>query len=485
MADEDPPEITRRNYLQAGAVSLAMVSSAAPGDIQTDSGGSSSGEGVQDAAHLFGPASARPAPDSAFFDDKTSYRYIYENYSGHRSFITDSTDEWTPLNEIQRETITEEDDLPAPTNGTHTLKDSYVYVFNGSVTATKPIELGTATALIGRHASVDGFIYTGGGTAIQGTDAGFFARDMYFHAPGGTMFDLTADQTTEMLVESCSVSDAAGIGNIASLGTITGYRVPTFKSSNFEDFDGGLTFDGTPDKIFISGTPMRSVTASNVTLLTFASSLNVDIIDMVDNYVKDVQSDTEVIRVEAGATINDVFQYRGTTHDASVTVSNILTGQAGQGKVGYRIANAYPLRDSSVVGELSLDSPTTTTISSQNTYTQIDGATSLGNESVRVSQPSAGTLKYDGKKNTNVHVTASCTVEAPSNETFAVAIAKNGTVEPTSEAQGEGAGVAPAFVAPSGIEKLTTGDTISLFVKNLDSDSNITVDLYNLNLSGL
>lgn len=439
----------------------------------------------QGVAHLIGPASARPAADGRFFDGMSEYGYIYEDHQGSRSFITQDDDGWQTLNYNQQVNVFSASDLPAPTGGTHTLEDNTAYCFNGFVTSPHGLELGNSTPLLGRHGSLDGFIHTGTNTALTGTDAGFFARDMYFHAPGGTMFDLAGDQSTEMLVESCSFSDAAGIGQMASLGTIDGYRVPSFKGCNFEHFAAGLIFDGAPDKIFISGSPMRSVTASGVTILTFAGSLDVDIVDMPDNYVKDVQSDTEVIHVETGGSPTDIFQYRGTTHDSSVTTSNILTGEAGEGVVGYRIDNAYPLRDSAVVGELSLDAPTTVTIPAQDTWTTVGGTTSLGNESVRVSQPAAGILQYDGRKNTNVHITASCTVEAPSNESFAMAIAKNGTIEPTSEAQGEGQGNAPAFVAPSGIEDLTTGDALSLQIKNLSSASDITVNLYNLNFSGV
>jgi hypothetical protein len=108
----------------------------------------------------------------------------------------------------------------------------------------------------------------------------------------------------------------------------------------------------------------------------------------------------------------------------------------------------------------------------------------LGNETERVSQSSNGVLQYDRQKDVKAHITSSCTVEGGSNETYAVAVAKNGTVEPTSEARIEGTGNTPVFVGPSSIEDLTTGDTISLQVKNIDGTSNITFDLYNLNFSG-
>lgn len=373
-------------------------------------------------------------------------------------------------------------DLPTPQNGTITLENR-VYQFNGFVAAPYTLDISNSPVFAGNHGSQDGYIHTGGTTALSGTNGGFFARDMYFGAPGATMFDLTADVSTEMLVESCAFSDAAGLGDIASLGTIDGFRVPSFKGCNFEDFADGVTFTGTSDKIFISESPLRGVDASGVTILEFDANINTDIVDITDSYVKGVQSDTVVVDVDPNATITDVFQYRGVTHDTSVTKSNILTGAASVQAVGYRVSDSYPLADSQVVGEMATTESVATTISAQDTYTSVANATALGNESERVVKASDGVIEYVGQKETKAHITASCTVVGASNETYAIAIAKNGTVEPTSEVQIEGTGNTPKFAGPSGVEDLTTGDTISLQVKNLDGTGNITFEIYNLNFS--
>jgi hypothetical protein len=379
--------------------------------------------------------------------------------------------------------VFESNDLPSPSNGTITLENK-VYRIHGFVNlGTDNLDISNSPIFKGQHGGSDGLIYTGGGDMLTGTDGAFFAADLSFDAPGGTIFNISGDTTTEILAESCNFADPTNLGNLASLGTIDGFRVPSFKGCNFEDFNGGLTFTGTSDKIFISESPLRGVTQSNVTILEFDANCDTDIVDLTDSYVKGVQSDTVVIDVDPSATIADIFQYRGTTHDQTVTESNILTGAAGVGEVGYRVESSYPLSDSGVIGELSLDSPTETTISTQDTYTAVSGATSLGNETERVSQTSNGVLQYDGKKDVKVQITSSCTVEGGSNETYALAIAKNGTVEPTSEARIEGTGNTPKFAGPSSIEDLTTGDTISIQVKNIDGTSNVTFDLYNLNFS--
>ena len=136
------------------------------------------------------------------------------------------------------------------------------------------------------------------------------------------------------------------------------------------------------------------------------------------------------------------------------------------------------------MGELSLDSPTTTTISTQDTYTQISGATSLGNETTMVTSPSAGTLQYNGQDDAFVHVTASATVTAPAGDTFAVVIAKNGTAEPPSEINADGVSGVPIPIATTGVEDLTSGDTLSVQIKNIDGTGNMDVELYNMAFIG-
>lgn len=383
--------------------------------------------------------------------------------------------------------IRQESDLPAASGGERQLADDMLYVFDGFISSADTLVLGSSSVLIGAHGAIDGFIHTGGSTAIKGTDVGFFARDMLISAPGGTALNLNdSTDSKEMLVESVSIADPAGMGDIASLGTVTGYRVPTFKGCNFEDFDGGLTFDGSPKKIFFSESPFRTVTASGVTCLTFAGSLSVDIVDIVNCYVKGVQSDTEVVRVETGATPSGIFQYRGVTHDSTVTASNVLTGEAGVDEIGYQVQNASPLRNSAVIGELDLDSATTTTLSAQDTWAIIEGAGTLGAETARITSPADGTFTYEGRDNVNVQVIFSGSMTGGNGDTYQIGIFVNGNLQPASTARFEaGGGQSEITVMTTAIERLTPTDDISIRVKNLDSATDPTFESYNFNLGSI
>ena len=379
--------------------------------------------------------------------------------------------------------VFEANDLPSPDSGTITLENK-VYRFHGFVNiGTNNLDISNSPVFKGQHGGSDGIIYTGGGDMLTGTDGAFFAADLTFDAPGGTMFNISANANTEMLVESCSFADPANLGNLASLGTIDGYRVPTFKGCNFEDFDGGLTFTGTSDKIFLSECPLRGVTASNVTIVTLDANCDTDIVDFTDSYVKGVQSDTEVVNVDASATISDIFQYRGITHDNTVTKSNILNGAAGVGEVGYRVTDSYPLSGSKVVGELNLDSTTTVNITNTTDFFAVGGSTTLGNETQRVQSPSGGTLEYIGKKDVNVSTMITATIDAPSGDIVEMGILKNGTIEPASINEVQGQGNAPVFIAANGVEDLVTNDTIEMGIRNNDG-ADVNVREYNITFIG-
>lgn len=382
------------------------------------------------------------------------------------------------INTVER--IRTSDQLPSPSGGTHTLEDMTAYYFDGFVTSDAALELGDQSPLVATHGGLGGFIYTGGsGAAIRGTDVPFFARDATFGAPNATMFDLSADATTEMLVESCSFSDAAGLGRINSLGTIDGYRVPTFKGCNFEEFDGSLTFDGSPEKIFIADSPFRDVDDSNVTCLTLAGSSSCQIVVFVGNYVKDVQSDTQVWNIESGGEPSEVFQYLDNTHDTSVTKSNVITGpNASKDVEPFIVTGSYPLANTSIIGEMHNDGSSAVTIGTQDTYTLID-ATATQGTAKRFEKAVDGRMKYTGVKDLISESTLNLSFYGANGDIYTFGIAKNGTVEAqhssTVEARGANANVT---ITVNAVLELAENDELSIQVKNESGTNDPTILSY-------
>jgi len=433
---------------------------------------------------LIGPEAARPAPEGEYFAEFDTYQFAYFATDGGAYTLTDRDGGWRGAYAFEPGVtlVDEANDLPAPENGVHQLDGQTTYFFTNFVASPYSLDP-NGSPLIGYHGATSGFIHTGGQTAIT-SSSGLFMRNVYVHAPFGQVFDIVADQSTEMLVESCVFSDAAGIGQILDLGTFDGMRVPTFKGCNFEDFAGGLTFTGSPDSVFVSNSPMRGVTASGVTILEFDAGLDVGIVDLPDNYVKDVQSDTEVVNVDPNATVREIFQYVKNTHDASVTQSNILTGAAGTDVVGYRVKNSFPIVDSVAIGNYSLDNDSTVSITSQATdkddaaaYVTVPGTTT-SEVSARFDMGN-NAATYRGKKDTQTELSANLTLDTKNGDLIAVAWFNDGSIVPGTATrfvtQGSGFSVGTPTSSLGVLPNCTTGTTYDIRVANLDSTDDIDV----------
>jgi hypothetical protein len=375
--------------------------------------------------------------------------------------------------------IDDVNDLPNATNGTHTLEDDYIYRFNGFIASQSGLELGRNTPIIGGHGGVDGFICTGGGPAITGDGENLLMRNIYAHCPFGQLFDISGTTSEEVLVESCSFSDAAELGNIANLGVFYGMRVPSFKGCNFEEFDSGLTFTGSPNKIFFAQTPFRNVTEDGVSIITLSSDLDVAIVDMAGNYVKSVQPNTKVIDVEAGGEPTEILQYRGFTHDTTFDNDNGISGALNKDSVGVKISDSYPIRDWVVSGDLQMDN--TETVTAPTNPTKVDGPTTLRNP-IRTSSPNNGEIQYDAKDETAIRVFVNASISG-NNTTVSGFIGKNGNDVERSQTKVETQGSGTEVTMPVTTNlTMTTGDTTSLYIRNDDGNGDIEVETMSITM---
>lgn len=468
----------RRGFMElTGAAGIAALSSSGiQPQIDTDT---AERHGV-----LVGQRSARPAL-ADLRNEWDTFQFVYLATDGGVYHATERDGDWrgpvSPRTNIRL--VYDESDLPPAENGTHTLQDGVGYVPMGFVLHEYPLELNGTNPLLGMHGGLDGFVYSGAGSgrgaAVQGTDANFFMRDLYLHAPGATLLDLTATTSEEMLVESYSTNDAAGLGNAGSLGTIEGYKVPTFKGCNFGDFDAGLTFDGTSNKIAFFQCPIRSVSASNVDALTLAGSATTEFIDMASCYFKDVQSDTVLWRLDSRPT--EALQLRGTLIDPAATFANVIVDSGGtdlRDEPGIKIATSFPLADSNIGGEIDLDSAGTVTGSA--TGTTITNATTAA-ALERMSSPSDGVLEYNAEYDSDVVAHISGAVSG-STTTFIVELQLNGSRVTRSRIPREtkGGGSPVGFAGTTRLNGLTSGDQLSAYLEDTGGSSDLTLEAFQI-----
>jgi len=391
----------------------------------------------------------------------------------------------TSINGIEH--ITNRADLPpAEATGRHELEDNTAYYFDDIVTSSAPLALGDTTPLLGNHPGVSGFIYTGGaGGAIRGTDVPLFMRDVLVSAPGAAAFDVSATATDEMLVQSCTFADV-GAGTFASLGTIDGFRVPTFLVCNFEDYAIGLTFTGDCDKIFIGDSPFRDPVGGGTAAVTLAAGLTVDIVDIAGSYGKGFGATDEFVRTEAGGEPTEVLQLRGTTFDDSVTKANILTGALDETSVGVSVDSSWPLADSKPGVSYANTATSAVTITAQDPGD--------GSEAVKIDTPteafppvtdrfthtSPNRATYIDRRDFKANASATVSVSG-SNTTVALYLARNGTLLDRSKVALTTASAGqPRTVSIVARAELQPDDYLELYLANEGGTGDITVSTLDL-----
>jgi len=375
-------------------------------------------------------------------------------------------------------------DLPQSVGGTRTLADNTAYMFTDFVFDSAELELGEVSPLLGIHGGISGYIHTGGGTCIKGTGVPFFMNNFYAHAPGGTMFDLTGTND-EMLVESSAFFDPVGFGNISDMGTIDGFRVPTFKGCNIEDFDSGFTITGQANKTIWDGCPIRAITSDNVSIFHFDSGFSADIVDFRNLYVKNVESNTKVVDVDSAANIRTVLAYIGNSHDASVERTNIFAGDISISDPRVIATGSYPLKDTSVIGEISLDSAEVQSFSELNDYQEIRGNTILSNTAERITKESDAKIKHNNIRNSKVDITISISVSnVPDGKDYGIGVKKNGVIQSQSERQFTGLGDRRFAVPTNTILTLKPNDTASVVLKAIDEAESFTLNRFTFDISG-
>jgi hypothetical protein len=267
----------------------------------------------------------------------------------------------------QFQVVVSETDLPDPSNGVITLEPETYYEFNGLVSTDNTIEFSQNSYLAGKNWSNDGLIYTGTGNAItNGTNANVNMRFMVITCPnGGTALSISADQTTEHFMHLMVISD------VGSVGTVSGFRVPTFSNVAFESYDEGLTLTGSSNKVFITKNVFREPSSTTSSIL-FDGSINTDIVDVSGTYFKSHDAtSSNAIELASGATVNDFGIVRGNAFDDST--SNITVG-FDQTTVGWSFNSNTPIPNSSVRAQISFNNNTTeTTINTQDEWVPVVG----------------------------------------------------------------------------------------------------------------
>lgn len=161
MAGDDGLDLSRREFMQVGTTSLLAIQS---GGLQVSSGGQPNEQyEFQGVADLIGPADARPAAGSDFFDNKVYYAYRYQETDGDQFewYITQDDSQWTNLSNTMSNPQTQVDEVRVEDFTSffnHTFSrpgapdtKNWAFVDADVTKSSSEIELASTTGLIGKQ----------------------------------------------------------------------------------------------------------------------------------------------------------------------------------------------------------------------------------------------------------------------------------------------------------------------------------------------
>jgi hypothetical protein len=126
---------------------------------------------------------------------------------------------------------------------------------------------------------------------------------------------------------------------------------------------------------------------------------------------------------------------------------------------------------------ITLDTPTTTTVSASGTWYKMDGGTTAHGSNGTIDNSISNRIKYTGDATRFFVGSVSVSLQTASNsQMLSIGIAKNGAIVAYTEMQGFlKTGNEPVNIDIPIFSQLTTGDYIELFVKNNTSTADIAV----------
>lgn len=369
-------------------------------------------------------------------------------------------------------------DLPAASGGFHQLEDATLYVLHGTIQSSNGLRHNGSSMVRGNDMRNDIFDYTGTDAAHKVRGDEFFIRDMTTMADSGKAFDLDAqdDETADKDKNDFYATDTAFI-MCDDLGTIDGFRVITLKSVALDNWNTGLTLTGDPNKVLVTDSTFRDPDSGATQALLFDTNITVDFVDISGTFFKRFENSVDGINFNGTLGQNGVLQ-----RNLFGTTLNNKTVNFDKGTPGWEFTNNTGIQNSSVRGQLTLDSSTTVTISEQATnkadesaYSQVTGTTSISSITERTSK-SGDKIQYDGEKDREVEVKLTASITGV-NDTIAITVFKNGSfIDSSSAIRVEGQGNSAVNAITFADADLTKDDTVSAQVANLGSTGNITVE---------
>lgn len=357
-------------------------------------------------------------------------------------------------------------DLPAPENGTITLKAGTTYEVNGTIALASKINL-NGCYLIGRDANNDKIVYSGSGELFTGTTGGTLRLLTLSSGATAKLFNLTLGSTDNLLMRDVIV------GSCQEVGQITGGGIVFFSVIQYKGNGNGITFQNV-NTLLLDNTAWFSDNKGTFEKLVG----NFTHINKLGGFSMPLTTNNAVA---FDVSANPVISEAGNLKNTAFIGNGIKVNGSFSKKWEVEAAGISTEKDAVATASFYINTPVLTGINKVNTPVKISGTT-IASELVRFIAPQNNQLKYDGTKSRTFIVNAVLSVTGTSSTyTYSFYIYKNGILVPGSKqktrvysSSGDVQTVALACTV-----SLAPGDYVEVWAENNES----TVDLTAQNMT--
>lgn len=367
----------------------------------------------------------------------------------------------------------------------YVMNSNTLYEINGQVEFDFPIDINNS--YIHGLDTNDDIITRPTGNIFEGATGGSI-RSVTLRATGGSVFNLNATTSQNLIFRDCVVTGSS------SVGTVSGFGLVFLSIVQFTGNTNGITYNNI-SQLLLSNLGWFSNNSGTYERFTGTFSL--------------IEKQGGFCHVESASATGFDVSTSGLTVGSGILESVVFTGTNTAGYVkpyttgtsaGYNFTNNWIVRssgiptesDNNAVGDFTVDYAVGTGIgvsfntSNPSNIVKIGTASSVSTSSNLFRFTTDGVpnrLKYVGKNRRIFQITGSVSFQVPAAGTYILYIAKNGTVLSQSKIYGRGSAVNDIVVIPiNGTTELLNNDYVEIYAQRY-SGSNGDIIVPNMSIT--
>ena len=371
------------------------------------------------------------------------------------------------------------DDFPAPVGNVITLEDNKVYFIGTQIVTDKQFECAQNNIFTSGNPFWPALIYTGTGTMFSGYNVSFALDRIVVSCPNAPAFSFGADAGQSPTFGL----NLAAVAECQKAGTFNNLRSINITNSSFFSCSAGITIQGTDNWSALSVLRLRVESTLRITGIDLTTSTH-ESFELSDYIIVGTAGSVGINGLVNNGNIkpNFIGSIQRCEFTAGVTpLSGITTDD-----IRYSFIGNSGVQDSTVDANPYLTTATTVTVNTAGVYEKINQSNWSFSEASRLSVSTDGDVTNELEQPIKVQINGSITLEKVGGgaDLLTARLVYNDLPnDPQSAVTTLGTdNTNPTNIGLVGIFNLNPGDSVSIYVANNNSTSNVVVNYANFAL---